>query len=250
MCKTRKDVVRILISSAVGLAFSLACTTAVAIGLQVSPISIDLSDSTNATELWLINSSPRPMQAQLRVYQWDQKNNVDMLTPTSRLIVSPPVAKIAANSRQLVRVMRPKGDRGTAPLATFRILVNELPVSSSKTTGVDFVMEYSVPVFVYGSSMSETSQPKLALNMTPNGKTTMLQAGNQGSLYAKLSALTFVDHKGKRTLLNSGLIGYVLPDREMQWDIGTSPGVFAQGGTVELLLNGKTYSEAISPLGR
>lgn len=249
MYKTRKDFVRILISTAVMLVLMLGSTAAVAIGLQVSPISIDLPDNANATELWLINSSAKPLQAQVRVYQWGQKNNKDTLTATTELIVSPPVAKIAANGRQLVRVMRAKGNNNTAPLSTFRILVNELPVSSTKSAGVDFVMEYSVPVFVYQSN-SDALRTKLALSLAASGKTTLLRANNQGDLYGRLYALTFIDPKGKRLVLNSGLVGYVLPHQEMQWDIGKPPSVFAQGGTMEALLNGKTHSETISPLGR
>lgn len=249
MYKTRKDLVRILISTAVAVALSLGYTAAGAIGLQISPISIDLLDNTNASELWLINSSDKPIQAQVRVYQWDQKNNADALVPTTNLIVSPPVAKVAANGRQLVRVMRPKGNNDTAPLSTFRILVNELPVSSSKNVGVDFVMEYSIPVFVY-KKQPDTLQPKLALSLAANGKNTWLRASNQGDLYGRIYQLTFIDPKGKRTLVNSGLVGYILPQREMQWDIGKAPSVFAQGGTMELLLNGKKHSETISPLGR
>lgn len=248
MYKTSMDFVRILVSTAAVLAFSLASTVAVAIGLQVTPISIDLPDNANATELWLINSSAKPMQAQVRVYQWEQKNNKDTLTATSNLIVSPPVAKIAANGRQLVRVMRPKGSNNTAPLSTFRIVVNELPVASTKNTGVDFVMEYSIPVFVY-KSKPDSLQTKLVLSLVASGKSTLLRASNQGSLYGRLYSLTFIDPKGKRLVLNSGLVGYVLPHQEMQWDIGKPPSVFTQGGTMEVLLNGKTHSEKMAPLG-
>ncbi|MFZ1872088.1 MAG: fimbria/pilus periplasmic chaperone [Chania sp.] len=249
MYKTRTDFIRILISTAVAVVFSLTSTAAVAIGLQVSPISIDLLDNANATELWLINSSAKPMQVQVRVYQWEQKNNKDILTATSNLIVSPPVAKVAANGRQLVRVMRPKGDDNTSPLSMFRILVNELPVASTKNTGVDFVMEYSIPAFIY-KNKPDSLQTKLSLSLSSNGKTTLLRANNQGDLYGRLYALNFIDSKGKRQVLNSGLVGYVLPHQEMQWDIGKPPSAFAQGGTMEVLLNGKTHSETIAPLGR
>lgn len=236
-------IIRCLMSAAVLGALSVVSSAAVAMGLQVSPISIDVPDTKQATELWLINSSATPLQAQVRVYQWAQRDNHDTLTPTTALIVSPPVAKIAANSRQLVRVMCPKGERRTGPLSTFRIVVNELPSSDAKNTGVDFVMAYSIPVFVYGTVSPDTLAPALTLGLVAQGNTVALRANNQGSLYAKLSALTFIDRKGKRTVLNSGLVGYVLPHREMTWNTGKPAVFFAQGGTLELFVNGKIQTE-------
>lgn len=189
------------------------------------------------------------MQAQVRVYQWDQQNSNDVLSPTSNLIVSPPVAKIAANSKQLVRVIRSKQENNGSRLSTFRIMINELPVAFTKRAGVDFVMEYSVPIFVYKNSSAEKLQPKLTFNLQPlpDGKDMTLQVSNRGDRYAKLYALAFVDRQGKRTELNPGLLGYVLADRQMKWAIGKPASIFSSGGTMELLLNDEKHSETIAP---
>ncbi|WP_127957551.1 molecular chaperone [Serratia microhaemolytica] len=251
MSKTRTDLISILLSAAVAVAASLGCTAAVALGLQVSPILVELPVGSKATELWLVNTSDQAMQAQVRVYQWEQKEGVSVLIPTSDLIVSPPVVKIAAKGEQMVRVIRGKGASGaTSPVLAFRLLVNELPhTGQKKKSGIDFVVEYSVPTFVY-QQPADKLQPQVNLSMVRQGNKVKVAANNNGDLYGKLSQVHFVDKQGKRTTLADGLLGYVLPQREARWDIKQAPNVFAQGGTMELLLNGKTYTQAIPPLSR
>ncbi|MFT2798913.1 molecular chaperone [Serratia sp. N21D137] len=249
MHKMRTDFVRILVSTVAVTSLSIGSTAAVAMGLQVSPTSIDLTQDLNATELWLINNSSRFIQAQVRVYAWDQKNKKDVLTATSDLIASPPVAKVSANGRQLVRVMRPKNNENLSDLTTFRIVVNELPVASTKNTGIDFVMEYSIPVFVYNKSQ-ENLKENLKLSFIADGKNTLLHVNNEGGGYAKLYGLNFISINGERLKLNPGLIGYILPNQEMEWEIKKPPSTFSKGGTVELLVNGNVYSEKNIPLRR
>lgn len=234
-------------SKAVALVVSLSCATALAMGLQIAPNTLDLPVESKAVEMWLVNTSDQPRRAQLRVYQWDQNNKTDTLVPSTSLIVSPPMAKIPPNGKQLIRVMRPKGLKATSPVSMFRILVNELPNPPVAGRGVDFVVEYSVPVFVYHTKPDELL-PKLNIGLEVKGAEAHLWAKNQGDLYGKLYSLAFIDRQGKRTVLNSGLVGYVLPQREMAWPLKQPPSFFVQGGTLELRVNGKTYSEAVAPL--
>jgi fimbrial chaperone protein len=64
-------------------------------------------------------------------------------------------------------------------------------------------------------------------------------------MHAKLSGVEFIDNKGKKTLLNSGLLGYVLPGQTRLWNVNLSSDIINQGGTIEFNLNDKKTSRKI-----
>lgn len=240
--------IRELISKAVALILSLSCATAFAMGLQISPYYLSLPIGSKAQELWLSNSSNRPLQVQLRAYQWEQGNHADILTPTTNLIISPPMVKIPARNKVLVRVLRPKSYTGSSPVSAFRLLISELPRGATKKGIVDFVMEYSVPVFVYHKDPEQLKVNPI-ISLVIKEEKAWLSVTNHGDTYGKIYDPAFIDPQGKRSVLRAGLVGYVLPNQEMQWEIG-KPGIFAQGGTLELFVNGQIYAEVIAPFRR
>src|SRR6476619_5108472 len=95
------------IRALVWLLAGAVATSATAGSLQVSPILLEFGDKDMARELWLSNSGPEPIRAQIRVEAWSQEGGVDTLRPTRELLASPPMAELAPGARQLVRIVRP-----------------------------------------------------------------------------------------------------------------------------------------------
>lgn len=223
-------------------ALLLSSGLAVASGLQVSPISLSLQARETASGLTLSNSGNDVLHAQVRVYQWLQDEKGDQLTPSRGLLASPPMIEIKPGEKQLIRIIRAKAPpQGTGAVEdAYRIVVNELPIkSATQQSGIQFSLTYSLPVFVQPVGVAKTS-PKLqwSTHLQPDGKEIKLRVSNSGNGRAQLAVLSFVDTAGSSTVINPGLLGYVLPGATMNWTLKMPPSELTAGGKFKVMMNG------------
>lgn len=220
----------------------LTSSLAVAGGLQVSPISLSLQAQESASGLTLSNAGADIIHTQVRVYQWTQDEAGDQLTPSRGLLASPPMIELQSGEKQLIRIIRAKAPpHGTdAVEAAYRVKVDELPIKSAlQKTGLQFALSYSLPIFVQPVGVTET-RPQLqwSTHLQPDGKTIKLRVSNRGNGHAQLSGLSFVDTAGNSTVLNPGLLGYVLPGATMNWTLKMPPSALTAGGKFKVMMNG------------
>lgn len=224
-------------------------------GLQVAPISLTLDANARADGLWLSNTGDAPLHAQVRVYRWRQDGGEEKLEPSRELAVSPPMLSLEPGARQLVRVIR----LGTAPErieGAYRVVVDELPIDapavaetppSEAKRGLQFVLRYSVPVFVVPSTMAAAAAvPELHGRLVRDGAQAMLEIENRGDMHAQLGNLVFVDARGERRELVPGLLGYVLPGQHMRWPLASGADAFAAGGSLQSRINGAPSEQTIA----
>lgn len=222
---------------------------AVASGLQVSPVSLTIQPTQNAEGLWLSNTGDNVVNAQVRVYLWTQEGFEDKLTPSRGLLVSPPMLQLPAEGRQLIRAIRasaPPNGPGAVEGA-YRVIIDELPVDTQGKKGVQFVLRYSVPVFIAPAGAS-TSAPQLTWALRQETGKTILEVANSGGSHAQVADLNFTDNAGHRTAVHPGLLGYVLPSATMRWALKTPAATFAAGGSWEAMINGNTAQQNIQPV--
>lgn len=226
------------------LAGALAASAPVAhaSGLQVSPIGLRLATSSPAEAMWLTNTGSGTIHAQVRVFRWTQVDGKDVLEPSRDLVVSPPMVSIAPGDRQLVRVIRQVSPATDGTETAYRVLVDELPVDGSDKPGLNFVLRYSVPVFLAPAGdpgMKATLQA--SWETTPDGP--RLRVRNQGNGHAQIADVTWQGSDGKRSPLLPGLVGYTLPGATMSWKLPEN----AQhgGGTVRARVNGETSESTL-----
>lgn len=214
------------------------CGVAAASGLQVSPVSLSLQAARNADGLWLSNTAANIVHAQIRVYHWTQSSG-DQLTPSRGLLVSPPMLQLASGDRQLIRVIRagaPPNGAGAVEDA-YRVFVDELPIENKGKTGLQFVLHYSVPVFVQPAGIGSVA-PQLQWTLQRDGNKAILQVINSGNGHAQLSRVSYVDRTGHRIEINKGLMGYVLPKSTMRWAMTQAVSEFTGEGNFEAAING------------
>lgn len=219
-------------------------------GLQVAPTSLSLKPTQNADGLTLSNTGDEVIHAQVRVYHWTQDGPGDKLTPSQGLVISPPMVQIPSNSDQLIRVIR-IGAPPSGPDAVedaYRLAIDELPAENKKTQGLQFVVHYSLPIFVQPAGVTDTA-PKLTYELEQNGQQVSLKVTNKGNGHGQLATLSFIDAAGQRTELAPGLMGYVLPGATMHWALKPAANVFAKGGTLEVMVNGQKTTEKLSLAG-
>lgn len=207
-------------------------------GLQVAPASIQMPLNNNATGIWLSNTSSTPLTAQIRVFKWSQEGGEDLMSSTTQLTISPPVVEIPAGGKQLVRIIR----TGTAPAigteAAYRLIVDELPAEvpeamrpptptpSKRTFGMNFLMRYSVPVFVGDATDDSIKEigPQLEWSAHKNDSTGQwtVSVTNHASVRAQLADLSAVTTDGQTRPLITGMLGYVLPGSTRQWKLAVA----------------------------
>ncbi len=220
------------------LALALFLTNAaLASGLQIRPISISLGSNQKATVVWLENTDDRPIHAQVRVKKWAQgPGGKDQLSATQALVVSPPIMELSPGAKQLIRVIR----RSPAPAkqeATYRLFIDQLP-SRNPDAGLNFVLSYSVPVFIEpNTNKAATHHLAWSIVDTPDGAT--LVAKNLGNAHAQVQEINVHPRTEPAFSVKKGL-GYVLADSEQHWPLLPQQAqALTDGATLHLKVNYK-----------
>lgn len=211
--------------------------SATAASLQVAPTSLQLTPRQNADALWLTNSGTAPVQVQVRVYEWRQDTGQDQLLPTTDLQVSPPMQSLAAGQQQLIRVVRSE-PAAPASQRAYRVVVDELPTVDPRRTGMQFVLRYSMPVFVQpdaGTGLEYALQARLT--RLDDGRPA-LEVHNSGNSYAQLADLG-LGPANRPQIIHPGLLGYVLGGQTMRWPLDI-PAARLAGATFSAKINGES----------
>lgn len=203
------------------LFFLMLSLTANTAGLQVSPTMINLTERNTIELIYLSNTGTSLLRGQVRVYHWNQYMGNNQLVETKDIQVSPPVMDIPPGETQWVRIVR-KAPQNSIEQA-YRLIVDELPSADRVTSpaGVQFLMQYSLPVFISPIAQKNIPTALTELTFSINNKQgkSYLFVKNSRSTHLKLSQLTYVTVEGKVTILQPGLLGYVLAGQSAQWEI-------------------------------
>lgn len=214
-------------------ALVLAHGPARATSLQISPVLVDLTGEASAEKVTVRNLGDKPINAQIRVFKWTQKAGRDVLEPTRDVVASPPIASIAANGEQVVRIVRVD----KSPLSSevsYRLLVDQIPEQSKPThSAVNFMMRYSVPVFF---SPAHQRSPELTWSLEQRNGVVTLTASNSGTRRVRIAELGLSSQSGTTVASRKGLVGYVLGKSTASWDLsgvnlprGAAVSITAQG---------------------
>ncbi|KAF1055651.1 MAG: hypothetical protein GAK43_00446 [Stenotrophomonas maltophilia] len=236
---------------ATGVALLLALTLALAAGpapaatsLQVAPTSVELQARQRAGELWLTNSGTSPLTLQVRIFRWVQQDGQEQLLPTDEVVASPPMQTLAAGQQQLVRVMRASAEP-PAEQRYYRMIVDQVPDLATRTDSMQFVLRYSIPVFVQpvgGDRLKPDLQARLLhLDDGRHG----VEISNTGKAYAQVADLALGSRERPR-IVHPGLLGYVLPGQVMRWPLERTA-VDRDNDQITAKINGESEQTPLSP---
>jgi fimbrial chaperone protein len=222
----------------------LASAGTSAASLQVAPTSLQLTPRQNAEALWISNSGTAPVDVQARVYRWTQRDGRDTLDPTTELVVSPPMQSLAAGQQQLIRVVRADPTPPPAQLA-YRVIVDEVPTLDPGRQGMQFVLRYSLPVFIQPEG-DLAPTPDLQARVLPEADGRLvLEVHNRGTGHAQLADLA-VGSPQQPQIFQPGLVGYVLSGQTMRWPLDITAARMA-GATLSAKINGASDPTPLSP---
>ncbi|WP_373990256.1 molecular chaperone [Duganella sp. BuS-21] len=220
---------------------------ALAANLQISPVMINLRAGQGAAGIQMQNLGETPVYGQVRVYQWEQKDGDDVLTPTQDVVASPPIIQIAPKTSQVIRLVR-RSDQLPVGELCYRILIDEIPKEENTPgSGVDIRLRYSVPMFVLPAD--ERAAPALAWAVYRKEGGWILRVRNSGTQRAQIGALELSNAAGQQFVIAPGLFGYVLAGKVREWRLPTS-GDADLNGTLAVKANINARPSSASTVSR
>lgn len=173
---------------------------------SVTPVRIFMTPRDRAIAVTVVNEGDEELVMQAELYTWRQKpGGEDDLVPTEDMILSPPIIKLAAKSRQVVRLARLTTQPITEQL-TYRMIVREVPEAKAPTSDLklQIALAFSLPVFITPPSA------KMAINCTVEKTDTLVaNCSNSGSAYAQIRQATIL--RGSDSLARFEGGSYILP---------------------------------------
>lgn len=188
-----------------------------AASLQVFPVNINFAQGENVKAIYVNNTGADPISAQVRVYQWTQQNETDVLTETRSLVVSPPITAIPPGKQQLLRVILP-APAGSSE-QSYKLVVDELPgtADNSGKRAVRFLLRYTLPVFI-NTPQSLPEMSNFTFYLDTHSVPEKLCIENNGPEHLKLSNVILSSGK-HQVMINQGLMGYVLAHSTRSWSL-------------------------------
>lgn len=200
------------------------------------PIYPKIEANEKATAVWLENTGKSDAMVQIRVFNWEQKDYQDTYNEQNQIIPSPPIAKIKAGERHMLRLTQSVAVSENKEQA-YRIIVDELPIKLDQNEAVDaskvsFQMRYSIPLFTYGkgvgSGLDEASQkinsknpnakPVLSWWIKNNQNKSELYIRNTGKKFARISGIK-LNANSEQFAFQNVSFGYILAESTMKFDL-------------------------------
>ena len=176
-----------------------------------------------ATTIAVTNTGGAGVTVQVRSFAWEQAGEADRLNPTADIVVSPPITDIGPGETQTFRIVARKA---AGPVeVSYRLLVDQIP-SSLATTGVQFALRLSLPLFLEPPGRVA---PSVDWRITSDGRVATLRATNKGNSRTRLLTPELVAGLRRMSVVANGN-PYILPRIERSWRIAGSAAL--QAGTV------------------
>jgi len=196
-------------------AASLINGTAGAAALEISPVAISLARGQGATTIEIRNRGDAPTAIQVRAFAWSQAGDEDILTPTTQIILSPPIFTIPAGGSQTLRLLLRGGTAGAGE-GSYRLLLDEVPAATSGGQQITIALRASLPVIV-ASAVSAPSALEWRADRDRLGDL-VLSATNAGQAYDAARAVTVTLADGtRRNAVPRGANPYILPGARRHW---------------------------------
>lgn len=203
----RRCVRRALAGAAV-LLLAAAAHSAQAATFSVTPVRIYMKPQDRAVAVTITNESDEPVVLQADLFVWSQKaDGTDELALTEDLILSPPIIKLKAKARQVVRLARLKPADASRQL-TYRMILREIPEASAPKDKfrVQIALALSMPVFI----TPPPAKRDMACDASrAEGVSLNVNCTNKGSAYAQIREVLL--KQGDKALGRFEGGAYILP---------------------------------------
>ena len=197
---------------------------------SISPLRLDLAQSSEFTNLTLTNALDRRSSVQIRIFAWRQEGGKDIYAPTTDFVASPSIFTMPAGAQQQIHIIRAQPLPG-AREQHYRVVVDQLPeAAQGKNQAAATRLQLTLPLFV-GSEQARPAQLSAAINGT------RLTITNSGGRTARIGVLTVVSNDGRRWPINLENGRYVQGQSMLTFDVPrfdcTRAGALRVAGTID-----------------
>jgi fimbrial chaperone protein len=202
--------------------------------LSVLPVNIFLAPGQSATTLTVTNQGSSETSIQIRAYAWSQKDGEDQLAACDVVVVSPPLATIAAGATQVVRLILRQPPQGKE--ATYRILIDQIPPPAEPGI-VHVVLRLSIPIFAEPASRAI---PHVQFHLERDSTQMYLVASNDGFRHEAIRNFTLSGSGGRQWTPASGTSPYILAGATRRWPLNQQSPLPQPGETLQLTAHADT----------
>jgi fimbrial chaperone protein len=181
--------------------------------LSVLPVNIHMEPGEQATTLTVTNQGTDKTAVQIRAYAWNQDGDNDQLTPSSEVVVAPPIASIAPGDTQVVRLILRKPPKGKE--ATYRIILDQIPPAAEPGV-VHVVLRLSIPIFA-----QPTTRALAHVDFSAEVKDgqAYLVGINDGLRHEAIRDIELTTGDGRKMKVEAGASPYILAGTTRHWKI-------------------------------
>ncbi len=176
---------------------------------SVSPVRIYMKPRDRAVAITLTNEGDTAVALQADVFVWSQTpDGTDQLALSDDMILSPPIIKLEAGARQVVRLalLRPAD---ASQQLTYRLIVREVPeITAPKQQGIQLpiALALSMPVFITPPPAKREVACELVRG---EAGAPAVSCANTGTAYAQMREVRL--HRNDQTLARFEGGSYLLP---------------------------------------
>lgn len=185
-----------------------------AASIRVIPLLVEFAPGQSSATVDLENLAATQVALQLRAQTWRQEGPKETFTPTSDLVISPPVVTLPPGETQTVRLVLRK--RNAAVAQAYRLFIDEIPPVSPGKMQLVLALSLSMPVFTIPA---DNGMPKLTwrTERTSDGKLVAV-VSNSGGAYGVVRNVT-ADMPGRASEAAElqEMLPYVLPGGDRRW---------------------------------
>ncbi len=179
---------------------------------KASPIRLYLDSKTKTAVLKVTNDGEEKVTVQLEAVQWQQdENGKDIYQPTKDIIFFPKIGDIEKGEEKIVRVGY-EGKKNDAVEKTYRLMVQELPVSKPGEVAIKMAIRLGIPVFI---KPVKEIQGRSIEGMSLSEGAVLVKVKNSGNSHLIISRLRArgLDSEGKEAFVKEAAGWYVLSGR-------------------------------------
>ncbi|MBZ5520713.1 MAG: fimbria/pilus periplasmic chaperone [Acidobacteriia bacterium] len=181
----------------------------------VNPVRIQVSASRPNAMLQITNRDDQQVTLQIHVVTWSFDGQKDVYVDSDDVMLNPPIAVIAPNQTQLIRLALRHQNDG-AQERSYRLIVEEVPMPPKPGfRGVQTVVRVSIPIF---AAPKASISPRLNWQIVRMSDARLkLIATNRGSAHIQIKSLNVTGADSPQGFLKGTPAIYLLPNQQREW---------------------------------
>lgn len=171
------------------------------------------------TVLNITNQSNQNINVQIIPHKWEQISGEDVLTPTSDILVIPPLLSLNPGSVHSIRIAR-RNMIDSSIEQNYRLIVKEFDAAmkGNNAPGLRLILNISLPLFIMPTKTNQSYTWKIENKDSQTKRITLI---NNSNVHAMLTDIKLVNKNNEIVSEPLRALSYILPFQSKEWDIRT-----------------------------